>query len=150
MTAEALARGGYAVGGLEEVDASLRRHGYSQGGQLRRGKPADFARWTGADRLVFGDVTEFRNVMLGFLGRREVAGRLWVWDAAAGAEVYSAEESAVSQDGTLDGGDAGGRFAGQLGKALLEGWLGKPLAAESALWVMRSLQGLPMRPPAKR
>ncbi|TPW19522.1 MAG: hypothetical protein FD126_2604, partial [Elusimicrobia bacterium] len=32
----------------------------------------------------------------------------------------------------------------------LEGWLGNPLGAESALWVMRSLRGLPMRPAAKR
>jgi hypothetical protein len=150
MAAQTLARGGYATLDVEEVDRALRRRGYSQGGQLKRGKPADFAAWTGAERLVFGDVTEFRNMMLGFLGRREVAGRLWLWDAESESEVYSCEKSAVSQEGTLDGADAAGRLAGQLGKALLEGWTGKPLGAESALWVVRSLQGLPLRPPAKR
>lgn len=149
MTAQTLARGGYATLDVEEVDRALRRRGYSQGGQLKRGKPADFARWTGAERLVFGDVTEFRNMTLGFLGRREVAGRLSVWDAETESEVYSAERSAVSQEGTLDGGDAGSRLLGQLGKALLEGWMGKPLGAESALWVVRCLQGLPLRPPAR-
>lgn len=150
MTAQTLARGGYATLDISDVDRALRRRGYSQGGQLKRGKPAEFARWTGAERLVFGDVTEFRNMMLGFLGRREVAGRLWLWDAESEAEVYSAEKSAVSQEGTLDGAEATGLLMGQLGKALLEGWTGKPLGAESALWVVRSLQGLPLRPPAKR
>lgn len=150
MTAEALARGGYAALELEEVDRALRRRGYSQGGQLARGRPEDFAAWTGAERLVYGDVTEFRNVMLGFLGSREVAGTLRLWDAAAGADVYVATRSATSREGTLDGADAAGRLAGQLGKALFEAWRGKPLGAESALWVVRSLQGLPMRPPPKR
>lgn len=148
MTAEALARGGYAVLDVDEVDRALRRNGYSQGGQLKRGRPEQFARWTGAERLVFGDVTEFRNVMLGFLGRREVAGSLRLWEA--GADVYASEKSVATHEGTLDGADASGRLAGQLGKALLENWTGKPLGAESALWVVRSLQGLPLRPPAKR
>lgn len=146
MTAEALRRGGYAVQDLEETDAALRRRGFSQGGQLARGRPEDFSRWTGAERLVFAHVAEFRNVMLGFLGRREVAGRLWVWDAAAEAETYAAEKSAVSQDGTADGAEASARLAEQLGKALLEAWRGRPLAAESTLWVVRSLSGLPLRP----
>lgn len=149
MTAEALARGGYAMVDVDEVDRVLRRHGFSQGGQLKRGKPAEFARWTGADRLVFGDVTEFRNMMLGFLGRREVAGRLWVWDAAAGAEVFASHKSVLSQEGTLDGGAAAGRLMGQMGKGLLENWTGKPLGAESALWVVRIVQGLPLRPPRR-
>lgn len=149
MTAEALSRGGYAALELEEVDRALRRHGYSQGGQLARGKPKDFAAWTGAERLVFGDVTEFRNVMLGFLGSREVAGTLRLWDASAGADIYVSTRTAASREGTLDGADAAGRLAGQLGKALFEAWRGKPLGPESALWVVRSLQGLPLRPPKR-
>ncbi|TBR24549.1 hypothetical protein EPO15_03855 [bacterium] len=150
LTAAALRRGGWAVADVEATDRLLRRHGYSQGGQLKRADPADLAAWTGAERLFFGDVSEFRNVMLGFLGRREVVGTLRLWDAGPGAEVYSVEKSAVTQDGTLDGADATGRLAGQLGKALFEAWSGKPLGAESALWVVRALQGLPLRPPTKR
>ena len=86
--------------------------------------------------------------MLGFLGRREVVGTLRLWDD--GADVYSVEKNAVTQEGTLDGAEATGRLAGQLGKGLLEAWSRKPLGAESALWVVRALQGLPLRPPTKR
>lgn len=150
LTAAALRRGGWAVTDVEETDRALRRHGYSQGGQLKRADPADIAEWTGTERLFFGNVTEFRNVMLGFLGRREVVGTLRLWDAGPGAVVYEAEKSAVTQEGTLDGADATGRLAGQLGKSLLEAWTRKPLGAESALWVVRALQGLPLRPPTKR
>lgn len=148
LTAAALRRGGWAVADLEETDRALRRRGYSQGGQLKRADPADLARWTGAERLFFGDVSEFRNVMLGFLGRREVVGTLRLWDH--GGEVYSVEKNAVTQEGTVDGAEATGLMAGQLGKALLEAWSRKPLGAESALWVVRALQGLPLRPPTKR
>lgn len=150
LTAAALRRGGWAVTDTEETDRALRRHGYSQGGQLKRADPSDLAQWTGTERLFYGNVAEFRNVMLGFLGRREVVATLRLWDAEPGADVYSVEKSAVSQEGTLDGGDATGRLAGQLGKALLEAWTRKPMGAESALWVVRALQGLPLRPPTKR
>ncbi|MBI3297453.1 MAG: DUF799 family lipoprotein [Elusimicrobia bacterium] len=146
MTAQALAKGGYAVLPDDEVDRALRRHGYSQGGQLSRGKPADFAEWTGAKRLVFANVTEFRNVMLGFLGRREVAGDIRFWDAAEGRDLHAASNSSATRSATLDGGEAAGRLLGQLGTSLLENWIGKPLGPESTLWVVRSLRGLPLRP----
>lgn len=150
MTYDALRRGGWAVGDPHNVDARLRELGYSQGGQLKRVDPAALSRRLGAERLFFGDVTQFRNVTLGFFGRREVEGSLRLWDASAGGEVYAAERAVVNQDGTIDGGDAAARLAGQLGKSLLENWLRKPLGTESALWVSRVLQSLPMRPPAKR
>lgn len=150
MTAEALSQGGYAVLPADEVDLNMRRHGFSQGGQLSKGQPGDFARWTGAKRLVFGHIAEFRNVMLGFIGRREVSGDFRFWDADAGRDLYAATATAVTLDGTLDGGKAAGRFLGQLGVALLENWTGKPLGPESALWVVRSLRGIPLRPKQER
>lgn len=150
MTSDALRRGGWSVGDPDNVDARLRELGYSQGGQLARVDPASLSRRLGAERLFFGDVTQFRNVTLGFSGRREVEGSLRLWDAAAGSEVYRAERSVANHDGTSDAGEAAARLAGQLGKSLLENWLRKPLGAESAVWVSRVLQGLPMRPPAKR
>ena len=149
MLAEALTEGGWAVIPSDEVDAALRRQGFSQGGQLKKTTPAKLAAWTDAERVLFGNISEFRNIMLGALGRRTVAGTIRIWDAGAGTDAYSSEKKVETVE-TAGPDDAAGRFSAQLGKALVENLRGKPLAEESSLWVERVLQGLPLRPPTRR
>ncbi|MBI5596970.1 MAG: DUF799 family lipoprotein [Elusimicrobia bacterium] len=149
LVAEALTDGGWSVIPSDEVDAALRRNGFSQGGQLKKTTPAKLASWTDADRLVFGHIDEFRNIMLGSIGRRLVAGTLRVWDAASRADAHLSEKKAETTE-VAGPNDAGARFSAQLGKALVENLRGKPLAEESASWVERVLQGLPLRPPPRR
>ncbi len=147
MAARALEAGGYLVIPLDEVDAALRRHGFSQGGQLKLGTAEKFAAWTGAQRLLFGHVAEFRNIMLGVYGRREVSGNLRLWDKTEG-EILSVSPDVVREE-TAKGDRAAANFFGELASALFEGMLRKPLGAESARFLLRGLQGLPLKPPAR-
>lgn len=149
MVAQSLTEGGWAVIPSDEVDAALRRHGFSQGGQLKKTTPAKLAAWTDAERVLFGDISEFRNIMLGAVGRRLVAGSVRIWDATARSDSYSSEKKVETVEAAGPK-DAAGRLSAQLGKALIENLRHKPLAEESETWVERVLQGLPLRPPPRR
>jgi hypothetical protein len=151
MVWKTLQRGGYAVVDMETSDRLLRSHGFSMGGQLPKGKPANFARWTGAKRVLFGNITEFRDVMLGRFGRRIVAGKLWMWDADSRGRIWKAEEPVVNEAAELkDEKKAEARLSSQIGRAFFERWLGKPLGPESRDFVRVNLETLPLRPPRKR
>lgn len=144
LAAERLKDGGWNTMPPEEVDAKLREHGISQGGQLRAVQPAEVARWLGTDFLLFGHITEFKEVPLGAYHRRAVKGRLALWDAAAGGESWSRETSVDERSvGTKN---IGARLVGQLVGGLFERIAKSPLGDESRRFVGASLASLPMRP----
>ena len=145
MVWKKLKDGGYAVLDLEDGDRRMRAHGYSMGGQLPKGKPAQFCKWTGAARLVFGEIDEFRNLMLGPLGKRIVAGELRLYDAGAERDIWSSAEPVVNA--AIGGKES--EIGNQIGRAFLESWMRKPLAAESKEFVRINLETLPLRPPKK-
>jgi len=144
---ETLRTGGYAVVPLEEVDASLREQGFSQGGQLRTIEPDQIAQWLGAELVLFGHLDTFEAVMLGAYHRRAVGGNLSLWDSKTHASAFSAKETVSVESASLK--KVGERLASQLAKGLWERMRGKPLAYESQLYVHRSLESLPLRPPAE-
>jgi hypothetical protein len=136
---ERLKAGGYDLVPLEETDAVLRRHGFSEGGQLSAAKPADLAAWLGAGRLVYGDITDFGEIMAGVYNRRTVKGTARVWDAATGKElVYAESVVKVKTPKSF----AAGLF-GQLAKGLAERIKNKPLAYESGLFSRQLTENLP-------
>lgn len=144
---ETLRTGGYAVVPLEEVDARLREQGFSQGGQLRSIEPDQVAKWLGAELILFGHLDKFEQVMLGAYHRRAVSGTLSLWDSKTRAPAFSAKETVSVESASIK--KVGERLAGQLAKGLWERMRGKPLASESQLYVQRSLEPLPLRPPQK-
>lgn len=135
---ERLKAAGYSLVPLEEADEALRRRGYSDGGQLAAARPADLAAWLGAGRLLYGDITDYGEIMAGVYNRRMVAGSFRTWEA--GGEEFSFSESVVrvKTPKSLLGG-----LAGQLAKGLLERIRNKPLAYEAGLFSRQAAENLP-------
>ncbi len=135
---ESLKSGGYDLVPLEETDEVLRRHGYSDGGQLAAAKPEQLAAWLGAGRLVYGDLTDFGEIMAGVYNRRMVKGSVRIWET--GAPELSFEESVVKVKTPKN---FVGGMIGQLAKGLVERIKNKPLAYESGLFSQQVTENLP-------
>ncbi|MDO8805773.1 MAG: hypothetical protein Q7R35_15240 [Elusimicrobiota bacterium] len=138
---ERLKAGGYNLVPLDETDEILRRHGFSEGGQLAAAKPEEISAWLGAGRLVYCNITDFSEIMAGVYNRRMVKGSARVW--AAGVPELSFEESVVKVKTPKN--FAGGMFS-QLAKGLVERIKNKPLAFESGLFSQQVSENLPNRP----
>ena len=136
---ERLRESGYNLLPLEDTDEVLRRHGFSDGGQLAAAKPENIAAWLGAGRLVSVDLTDFGEIMAGVYNRRTVKGSVKVWDAAT-KEAVSFDESVVRVKTPKS--FLGGMF-GQLAKGLAERIKNKPLAYESGLFSTQAAGNLP-------
>ncbi len=136
---ERLRESGYDLVPLEAADEALRRHGFTQGGQLAAAKPEEIAAWLGAGRLVYGELTDFGEIMAGVYNRRIVKGSVKIWDAAL-KEAVSFDESVVRVKTPKS--FVGGMF-GQLAKGLAERIKNKPLAYESGLFSAQAAGNLP-------
>ena len=137
---ESLKAAGYSLVPLEQTDEALKRRGYSEGGQLTAAKPAELAGWLGAGRLVYGDLTDFAEVMAGVYNRRMIKGSARVW--SPGRELVF-EESVVNVKTPKS---FLGGLAGQLAKGLAERIRNKPLAEEAAKFSRQVSENLPNRP----
>jgi len=136
-----LKEGGYDLVPLEETDEILRKHGFSDGGQLAAAKPAAIAAWLGAGRLISVDLTDFSEIMAGVYNRRMVKGSAKVWDAASGTEtVFEESVTKVKTPKSFMGG-----MLSQLAKGLAERIKNKPLAYESGLFSQQITENLPNR-----
>lgn len=136
---ERLRESGYNLVSLEDTDEALRRHGFTDGGQLGAAKPEEIAAWLGAGRLVYGDLEDFGEIMAGLYNRRTVKGSVKIWDAAT-KEAVSFDESVVRVKTPKS--FLGGMF-GQLAKGLAERIKNKPLAYESGLFSTQAAGNLP-------
>ena len=147
LVEKTLRKGGYNTIDLDTVDRGLRAQGFSQGGQLKRAKPRQFAKWLGAQRLLYGHISHFDEIMLGIYGRRHVAGKLWLWDKNEKRRLWSSNQPAINESPiATDGGQGLGQLAGQLLFGLAERMIGKPLGIESAQFVRQNLETLPLKP----
>lgn len=135
---EHLRAAGYDLVPLERTDEVLRQHGFSEGGQLGAAKPEEFAKWLGAERLVFCDISDFGEIMAGVYNRRMVKGAARVWET--GGSETSIEESVVKVKTPKN--FAAGMFS-QLAKGLAERIKNEPLAYESGLFARQLTENLP-------
>ena len=62
---DALKTAGYRVQALEDTDKILLEHGFTQGGQLGAADRAELCKWLGVERLLYGDIKEFGEIMAG-------------------------------------------------------------------------------------
>ncbi len=136
---EQLKAAGYDLVPLERADEVLRQRGFSEGGQLGAAKPAEIAKWLGAERLIFCDISDFGEVMAGVYNRRMVKGSARVWESGTGAETVF-EESVVKVKTPKS--FAAGMFS-QLAKGLAERLKNAPLAYESGLFARQLADNLP-------
>ena len=137
---DALKEGGYDVMSLEETDNILRNHSITQGGQLGIAADADLCKWLGVERLFFGDITTFNEVMAGLYNKREIKGQFSLWDLKAGAQVWTSAESVVKVNTPKS--FLGGIFS-QLSRGLLERSKNKPLSYEASVFARQTIETLP-------
>ena len=135
---ERLREAGYDVLTLEETDEALRRHGFSDGGQLAAAKPAEIARWLGAGRLVYGRLTDYGEVMAGVYNRRMVKGSILVREPGKADLVFKENVVKVKTPKSF----LGGMFS-QLARGLTERIQNKPLAYEAGLFAVGVTENLP-------
>jgi hypothetical protein len=143
MIYEALKTAGYPVQTLEETDNILRSHGFTQGGQLGAAERKDLCKWLGVERMFYGDISEFGEVMAGVYNRRQIKGRARLWDLKANDFVWEVEPAVVNvslQKKFLTG------IITQFAKGIIERLKNKPLAYESALFTNKTVEALPSKP----
>lgn len=138
-----LAEGGYEVQPLEETDELLRRNGYSDGGQLAAVKESALISWLGVDAVIYGDISDFNEIMAGVYSKRQVAGSFSMAASGEKSRVWAGESDVTRV--RLPKSLAGGLFS-QLAKGLYERMREKPLYEESVLFVRRASGTLPRRP----
>ena len=141
---EALKTAGYQAQALEETDRILLSHGLTQGGQLGAVGQAQLCKWLGVERLFYGNITDFSEVMAGVYNRRMIKGRLELWDLKEQGFIWSVDPAIVKvkTPKTL----VGGIFS-QLARGLLERIKNKPLAYEGSLFTASAVEALPNRVP---
>lgn len=138
----ALADAGYRIQPLEETDKLLLAHGFTQGGQLGAADPAELCKWLGVERLFYGDINEFGEVMAGVYNRRMIKGRIMLWDLKNGGFAWALDPSVVKVNTSKS--FLGGMFS-QLAKGLVERLKNKPLAYEAGLFAGQVAESLPNR-----
>jgi len=138
----ALKESGYNMLSLEETDSILQSHGYTQGGQLGAAKNRDLCKWLGADRLFFGDITNFNEVMAGIYNKREIKGQFSLWDRKTGKQLWAYSGSVVKVSAPknfLKG------MLTQLANKMLESIKKKPLAYEASIFSSQTAENLPAK-----
>lgn len=133
-----LKEAGYSLLGLEDIDETLRRRGYSDGAQLAAVNPADLAAWLGAGRLLYGDITDYGEIMAGVYNRRMVKGTLKLWEDREEDLEFKESVVRIKTPKSLIGG-----LAGQLAKGLVERIRNKPLAYEAGIFSRQAAENLP-------
>ena len=133
-----LAEGGYSAIPLGEVDAALKAHGITMGGQLAGAAPEELARWLNAERLVFANLKYYQKVP------SLVAGSLSIWEAKsrrkASVTVEATQEETLGAEGVAELRRVSGLSAAAAAR----------LPANATLrFARRALASLPRRAPAR-
>lgn len=137
---ESLAAAGYRMQPLDETDDLLLSHGMTQGGQLGAADQAEICKWLGVERLFYGDINEFEDVMAGVYNRRMIKGRVMLWDLKAGNFIWGLDAAVVKVDTPKS---FFGGILSQLAKGLAERIKNKPLAYEASVFSAKMVEALP-------
>jgi len=142
-----LTKGGYNTIPLDELTVTLRKNGFSEGGQFGATTPKKLAQWLKADWLLFGYLEEFGEVNLGIYREREVAGKIHLWNAKKKTTFWEEENRVINRHFSgLKGSSIGASFLAGLGKSWFERLRKKPLGPETEEFVRTSLKSLPLKP----
>jgi hypothetical protein len=138
---ERLKAAGYDLLTPDETDELLRRRGFSEGGQLTAAKPEEIAGWLKARRLLYGDITDFGEVIAGVYNRRMIRGSARLWEVGARESIFEESVVKVKTPSNFLGG-----LVSQLAKGVAERLKNKPLAYEAGLFSQQVAEDLPNRP----
>ncbi|OGS07376.1 MAG: hypothetical protein A2270_00190 [Elusimicrobia bacterium RIFOXYA12_FULL_51_18] len=140
IIADALKTAGYRVQALEDTDKILLARGFTQGGQLGAADRAELCKWLGVERLFYGDITDFGEIMAGVYNRRMIKGSVTLWDLKAGDFIWGISPSVVRVSTSKS--FFGGIFF-QLAKGMAERMKNKPLAYEGTVFAGKVIEALP-------
>lgn len=140
-----LTGGGYNTLPLEQIDETLRTHGFSDAGQFGATTREKLAAWLGADRLVMGHITDYDGINLGVYQSNRVGGNILIWDATTGREIWNIEKKVKFKRYANDDDHALRQFIMNLGRTIMNRIDETPLAAEAAEFSRQSLEGLPFK-----
>ena len=143
---ESLKAAGYRLQPSEETDKLLLSHGLTQGGQLGAADQAEICGWLGVDRLFYGDINEFGEVIAGVYNRRMIKGRIMLWDLKAGSFIWALDAQVIKFN-TPKSFLAG--MVPRLTKSLVERLKNNPMAYEASVFSAKAAEALPERPGIK-
>lgn len=138
---ELLAQRGYNVLPLTKIDENLRNHDIEEGGQLNLLVPPKLAAAVEADRILYGDVEEFKVVNVGVFYKRQVRLTLKLLDRS-GHELWETTAQTVVQSGVKPK-EAAASFLVHLADTTLQKVAKTYLKDESDETVRRALETLP-------
>ena len=140
---ELLAARGYPLADLVATDRSLGERGVHEGGHLRALAPSRLAAELGVERLLYGNIEEYRVINLGIYFRKEVKVSLKLVDRE-GKELWSGTGHAMSQAFAKPR-EAVVRFVLRLAGTQIEKIARTYLKAEADEAAWRALETLPQR-----
>jgi len=143
MVQDELARRGYRVLPLADVDARLHGIGVSQGEHLRVVPAAKLAAALGTKRWVTGTVNEFRIINVGVYYRRQARVTIGLGDAS-GRTLWESPGTSVRQS-LATGKGIGAQLLGGLAEGLLEKATRTYLKEDTEAAVREALAYLPSR-----
>lgn len=124
---------------------SLRQMGISDGGQLKAFKPRDISKKLGSDGLLYGNVSEFKDLNVGLYRERRVDFSGYLADAS-GAKAWESEGRSVSKKFTLSLDAVTQSFAEGLAQKMLQRILNIHLLEEASVAGVYMMQKIPEWP----
>jgi hypothetical protein len=133
----------YKVIDINEVNAKLESVGIVDGGQLVVVDPVKLGRDLGVHALMFGVVTHFDYVNIGFYRHRKVGLELRLVDVATGETIWEKSGQGYTPMVAFDADDAKKEFTKGVADQMAEKMLKSPLDDEARVAAIRTLTGLP-------
>jgi hypothetical protein len=142
---DGLARRGFQLLLIPQIDAQLKTQGFTDGGQLRAATPQKIGEWTGADTLLYSTLESFDYINIGYYAQRRVKVLAKLVDAKTGEKLWEAEREGSTRVVATTKKRAEELFAVQLAVKMAEKLAHRPLQNESRRTVGELVSTLPYR-----
>ncbi len=133
----------YRLVDIKTTNEKLASVGIVDGGQLPALDPVKIATDFGVQALIYGSITDFGYVNVGFYTSRKVGLDLKMVDGKTGQTLWENSASAAFRNLTLDKDEAGKQLAKGLAEQFVEKLFNSPLEGEAKQATINTLRTLP-------
>jgi hypothetical protein len=133
----------YRVSDVKDTNAFLAEKGVVDGGQLPVLDPVKIGKDLGVQALLYGYISDFGYINIGFYRSRKVGLSLKMVDVANGQVLWENSGSTNNAKFTVDSKEAGKEFVKGVGDQLADKLFKSPLEEEAKLTVAKALRSLP-------